>query len=1013
MDVAGGGVMRNGGGDLNRSLRRAASQAFWDGMEARFMERCKVGLCLGEKMLPRVSRFFEDSKPLLLANIDTFGTGSVEEAERLWNACTLYAVKMLSSATCVGEDADTVEGGAAAGFTLTQLLQVTKISVMDLFKELPQFLVKAAPTLEALYGDSWEKHLQVKEVQANIVHVTVLFNYYNRVYKELFFSSEYSVGNVNGSPSNVNGSFSPHMQFGWMLFLALRMHVLNQFTDLVTCTNGLLAIIIILMLHMPAHLRKVCVKDASKFAKRGPKGVNVVASFCNMYYACTEDVSCMVEKANSMIADLFNKKPSDESISCHPKQIAGIDLDGLAYFEGLMENGCITSNLYILEKDYEEAYQSHGELDERIFINGEVSLMGCVSCDSPDISAYKRKYDTISSPVRGSAVSTGVLLSSVNASPCSSPVKMGGSSTANSNKIAPPTPVSITMTTAKWLRDVITPLPAEPSLELQLFFRTCDRDISCDVRNRAQVLLESIFPSNGVGNCRGVQGSCLEDTIWVEQRRLEALKLYYRVIGAMCQSEAQRLQNSNLTSLLSNERFHRCMIACSAELVLATHKTVTMTFPAVLEPAGITAFDLSKVIEYFVRHEDTLPRELKRHLNSIEERLLESMAWEKGSSMYTSLIFAKPNLAAEINRLCLMADPMPSLDNLGSEDGPTPATTHCLAGESRAASPARNGGAAGSYGSAEQAGPACFSSPVKERLSAFSTFISPLRNRLRAPLQSAFASPQRPSPLGGGETCAETVINVFFQKVLILAAVRIRNLCERLGQSQQLVERVYGVFQHTLQRQTSLFFNRHIDQLILCSIYGVCKVSKVTVTFRDIIHQYRMQPQCKFHVFRNVFIDLPPWPRNGKGGGQVTGDIIKFYNEIFVHSTKTFLLHIGSAPVSSNAHGLDEGNCPNSESPASPGCPAFPVLPDMSPKKVSAMHNVFVSPLRARKADSLTSPHMHSLYACVGESAYAYQSPSKDLTAINNQLKKRSGSGAKKKERLGRLNFSEAALVSD
>jgi hypothetical protein len=92
------------------------------------------------------------------------------------------------------------------------------------------------------------------------------------------------------------------------------------------------------------------------------------------------------------------------------------------------------------------------------------------------------------------------------------------------------------------------------------------------------------------------------------------------------------------------------------------------------------------------------------------------------------------------------------------------------------------------------------------------------------------------------------------------------------------------------------------------------------------------------------------------------------------------------------------------ESPASPGCPAFPVLPDMSPKKVSAMHNVFVSPLRARKADSLTSPHMHSLYACVGESAYAYQSPSKDLTAINNQLKKR---------RLGRLNFSEAALVSD
>jgi retinoblastoma-like protein 1 len=45
---------------------------------------------------------------------------------------------------------------------------------MDLFKELPQFLVKAAPTLQALYGDSWERLLQVKEVQANFVHMKVL-----------------------------------------------------------------------------------------------------------------------------------------------------------------------------------------------------------------------------------------------------------------------------------------------------------------------------------------------------------------------------------------------------------------------------------------------------------------------------------------------------------------------------------------------------------------------------------------------------------------------------------------------------------------------------------------------------------------------------------------------------------------------------------------------------------------------------------------------------------------------
>ena len=72
-----------------------------------------------------------------------------------------------------------------------------------------------------------------------------------------------------------------------------------------------------------------------------------------------------------------------------------------------------------------------------------------------------------------------------------------------------------------------------------------------------------------------------------------------------------------------------------------------------------------------MRHEETLPRELKRHVNALEERLLESMAWEKGSSMYNSLIVAKPSLAAEINRLGLLADPMPLLDMITSPFNPS------------------------------------------------------------------------------------------------------------------------------------------------------------------------------------------------------------------------------------------------------------------------------------------------------------------------------------------------------
>ncbi|KAK8484431.1 hypothetical protein V6N11_061793 [Hibiscus sabdariffa] len=58
--------------------------------------------------------------------------------------------------------------------------------------------------------------------------------------------------------------------------------------------------------------------------------------------------------------------------------------------------------------------------------------------------------------------------------------------------------------------------------------------------------------------------------------------------------------------------------------------------------------------------------------------------------------------------------------------------------------------------------------------------------------------------------------------------------------------------------------------------------------------------------------------------------------------------------------------------------------------------------------DALISHSSRSYYACVGESTRAFQSPSKDLTAINNHL-----NGSRKIR--GALNFDDVdvGLVSD
>ena len=63
----------------------------------------------------------------------------------------------------------------------------------------------------------------------------------------------------------------------------------------------------------------------------------------------------------------------------------------------------------------------------------------------------------------------------------------------------------------------------------------------------------------------------------------------------------------------------------------------SLQFPAVLERLSLHAFDFRKIIQPFLRHEPGLPREMKRHLLTLDEKILESAAWLRNSSLYTCL----------------------------------------------------------------------------------------------------------------------------------------------------------------------------------------------------------------------------------------------------------------------------------------------------------------------------------------------------------------------------------------
>lgn len=66
----------------------------------------------------------------------------------------------------------------------------------------------------------------------------------------------------------------------------------------------------------------------------------------------------------------------------------------MIYFEDLLEDSSLPSSLGILEKDYEDAIRSKGELDERMFINDEESILGSgsLSGGSVNLSGVKVSF---------------------------------------------------------------------------------------------------------------------------------------------------------------------------------------------------------------------------------------------------------------------------------------------------------------------------------------------------------------------------------------------------------------------------------------------------------------------------------------------------------------------------------------------------------------------------------------------------------------------------------------------
>ena len=103
---------------------------------------------------------------------------------------------------------------------------------------------------------------------------------------------------------------------------------------------------------------------------------------------------------------------------------------------------------------------------------------------------------------------------------------------------------------------------------------------------------------------------------------------------------------------------------------------------------------------------------------------------------------------------------------------------------------------------------------------------------------------------------------------------------------------------YILSSQPTLLIGRHIGQLILCAIYGVCKVFRHSIKFQEIITKYLLLTIQSSSSIR--YQDLPFFSKEDFNevirrvyiNDNESSDLIKFYNSNFIVPTKAFLFSL-------------------------------------------------------------------------------------------------------------------------
>uniref|UniRef100_UPI0037E87ECD retinoblastoma-like protein 2 isoform X1 n=1 Tax=Semicossyphus pulcher TaxID=241346 RepID=UPI0037E87ECD len=995
---------------------------------------------------------------------------TLEGSELHWLACSLYVACRSSSVPTVGKG--TAEGNYVS---LTRILRCSEMSLIEFFNKMKKWQDMA--NLPQDFRQSTDK------LERNFTVSAVIFKKYVPIFKAIFKAPSEEPTRVHRSrkqrrhPCTVTEVFN----FCWVLFVHAKGNFPMISDDLVNSYHLLLcALDLVFTNALLCNTRKDLLNPDFKglpedFSSRDFRPS--LGPFCFIEQLC-ELHDGLVLEAKGVKEHFW--KPFIKKLF-HKRILRGKE-DGLSGFLDPMNFG---DSFLSLSRVYEEHILATGSLDERIFTgegaSEDIGTPGpclCEGVENQDSATYR-------------------LHTSLTASALKVSTPLTGRKYVQENSLA--SPLSSAMKSVGRLHTLLSGTKQGPSAELTETLRACARDPSDVINKRLKDMFE-LF-------CQHLEGSGAESRGMGKDMAVKyfhlAEALYYRMLESIIEREKMILGDADLSCILEQDVFHRSLLVCCLEIVVFSYRPPG-DFPNLITIFQLPAYHFYKVIEVLVRSEQGLFREVVKHLNQVEEQVLESLAWTRDSPLWESLRGAKDQVPAcqqvmppqyleqndesssgsvpltpnnhgpELNTNSTLKGVSPSpttlldrysspptgptrrrlfVDSVDGESGVSSTNTSSTtapvavtktgqtglvtaipAGQTvvtvATATVTANNGQTVTIpvqGIANENGGITFI-PVQVSMSGQGgATLQPLSAQTLTGTLTVQSAVSKPAPKPASNPLRKGSLSLFFRKVYHLASVRLRDLCAKLDISSDLRRKIWTCFEYSLVHCTELMMDRHLDQLLMCAVYVMAKVTKEDKSFQNIMKCYRTQPQASSNVYRCVLIcgrrrphsgtndtskytsscdnsqdtggDISPVPVRSSStlptpqpgsapstpnktspsssssssssvceGGEERGDLIHFYNSVYIKQMRHFALRYSPSSPSAGV-----------ETP--PLCP-YPTLRTGSPRRMllSSKHSIYISPHKTSSAPTPTTPRDKIYY-------YICSSPPNRLQEINSMIR--------------------------